>query len=78
MPFLGVSGMQYSGASLAGSRILLVEDSNLFTAMIRARLKELLDIDVEICRNFEELQLAYDKSSEPIKRAISNMNLPGS
>jgi PleD family two-component response regulator len=77
MPFLGVSGMQYSGASLAGSRILLVEDSNLFTSMIRARLRELLDIDVEICRNFEELQLAYDKSSEPIQLAISNMNLPG-
>ncbi|AGB71535.1 MULTISPECIES: response regulator [Rhizobium] len=77
MPFLGVSGMQYSGASLAGSRILLVEDSNLFTSMVRAKLKGLLDIDVEICRNFEELQLAYDKSSEPIKLAISNMNLPG-
>jgi PleD family two-component response regulator len=45
--------------------------------MISAKLKELFDIDIEICRNFEELQLAYDKSSEPIRLAISNINLPG-
>ncbi|CAN7320231.1 response regulator [Rhizobium rhizogenes] len=77
MSFLGISGMQYSGGSLAGARILLAEDSNVFTSMISAKLKELLDIDIEICRNFEELQLAYDKSSEPIRLAISNINLPG-
>jgi len=69
--------MQYSGGSFTGARILLAEDSNVFTSMIHARLKELFDIEVEICRNFEELQLAYDKSSEPIKLAISNINLPG-
>ncbi|KAA0700207.1 response regulator [Neorhizobium sp. P12A] len=77
MAFLGVSGMQYSGGSFAGARILLAEDSNVFTSMIGSKLKELFDIDVEICRSFEELQLAYDKSSEPIKLAISNINLPG-
>lgn len=77
MSFLGISGMQYSGGSLAGARILLAEDLNVFTSMISAKLKELLDIDIEICRNFEELQLAYDKSSEPIRLAISNINLPG-
>jgi PleD family two-component response regulator len=69
--------MQYSGGSFADTRILLAEDSNVFTSMIRTRFKELFDIDVEICRNFEELQLAYDKSPEPIKLAISNINLPG-
>ena len=77
MTFLGISGMQYSGQSLANSRILLAEDSNVFTSMISAQLKELLGIDVEICRNFEELQLAYDRSSEPVTLAISNINLPG-
>ncbi|MFT4184939.1 MAG: response regulator [Rhizobium sp.] len=77
MSFLGISGMQYSGGSLAGARIILAEDSNVFTSMISAKLKTLFDIDVEICRNFEELQLAYDKSSEPIRLAISNINLPG-
>ncbi|MBB4272843.1 PleD family two-component response regulator [Rhizobium mongolense] len=69
--------MQYSGEMFAGARIILAEDSNVFTSMISKRLKELFDIDVEICRNFEELQLAYDKSSEPIMLAISNINLPG-
>jgi PleD family two-component response regulator len=77
MTFLGISGMQYSGESLGGSRILLAEDSNVFTSMVGARLKELFDIDIEICRNFEDLQLAYDRSSDPITLAISNINLPG-
>lgn len=77
MSFLGISGMQYSGASLAQSRIIVAEDSNVFTSMISKRLKELFDIDVEICRSFDELQLSYDKSSEPITLAISNINLPG-
>lgn len=77
MTFLGISGMQYSGKSLANSRILLAEDSNVFTSMIGTRLKELFGIEVEVCRNFEELQLAYDRSSEPVKLAISNINLPG-
>jgi PleD family two-component response regulator len=77
MTFLGISGMQYSGESLSGSRILLAEDSNVFTSMIGKRLKELFDIDVEICRNFEDLQLAYDRSTDPITLAISNINLPG-
>ncbi|CDZ50220.1 response regulator [Neorhizobium galegae] len=77
MTFLGISGMQYSGQSLAHSRILLAEDSNVFTSMIGTRLKELFGIDVEICRNFEELQFAYDRSAEPVMLAISNINLPG-
>ncbi|OHV76620.1 response regulator [Rhizobium sp. LCM 4573] len=77
MTFLGISGMQYSGQSLANSRILLVEDSNVFTSMIGTRLKELFGIEVEICRNFEDLQLAYDRSTEPVTLAISNINLPG-
>ncbi len=77
MTFLGISGMQYSGETLGNSRILLAEDSNVFTSMIGMRLKELFDIDVEICRNFEDLQLAYDRSTDPITLAISNINLPG-
>jgi PleD family two-component response regulator len=77
MTFLGISGMQYSGQSLANSRILLAEDSNVFTSMIGTRLMELFGIEVEICRNFEELQVAYDRSSEPVTLAISNINLPG-
>lgn len=77
MGFIGLSGMQYSGASFARTRIVVAEDSNVFASMIRTRLKELFDIDVSICRNFEELQLLYDKSSEPITLAISNINLPG-
>ena len=77
MSFLGISGMQYSGDSLSDCRIVVAEDSNVFTSMISQRLKELLDIDVEICRNFEELQLCYDHSSEEITLAISNINLPG-
>ncbi|MBW6424640.1 response regulator [Rhizobium sp. XQZ8] len=77
MTFLGISGMQYSGQSLANSRIVLAEDSNVFTSMVGTRLKELFGINVEICRNFEELQLAYDQSSEPVTLAISNINLPG-
>jgi PleD family two-component response regulator len=77
MSFLGISGMQYSGQSLANSRILLAEDSNVFTSMIGKRLQELFGIEVEICRNFEDLQLAYDRSTEPVTLAISNINLPG-
>jgi len=77
MAFLGISGMQYSGGSFEGARILLAEDSNVFTSMITTRLQELFGIEVEVCRNFDELQLAYDKSPEPIKLAISNINLPG-
>ncbi|MDE1158389.1 MAG: response regulator [Neorhizobium sp.] len=77
MSFLGISGMQYSGQSLANSRILLAEDSNVFTSMIGKRLQELFGIEVEICRNFEDLQLAYDRSTDPVTLAISNINLPG-
>lgn len=77
MDFLGISGMHYSGAALDGYRILVAEDSLVFTSMISQRFKELLNIDVEICRNFEEMQQANEKSDEPITLAISNMNLPG-
>ena len=77
MDFLGVSGMHYSGVSLKGNRVIVAEDSNVFTSMIRQRIKELLEIDVEICRDFEELQKANEKSDVPIRLAISNINLPG-
>jgi DNA-binding NarL/FixJ family response regulator len=77
MAFLGISGMQYSGEMFAGARIIVAEDSNVFTSMISKRLKELFDIEVEICRSFEDLQVSYDKSSDPITLAISNINLPG-
>ena len=77
MAFIGISGMQYSGASLAHHRILLAEDSNVFTSMVSTRLKELFGIEVEICRSFEELEIAHDRSSEKITLAISNINLPG-
>ncbi|MDI7863618.1 response regulator [Rhizobiaceae bacterium n13] len=77
MNFLGISGMLYTGETLGHPRIIVAEDSNVFTSMIGARMKELFNIDVEICRSFEELQVAYDKSSEPITLAISNINLPG-
>jgi PleD family two-component response regulator len=77
MNFLGISGMQYVGDSLKGNRIILAEDSNVFTSMIRQKLKELFDVNVEICRNFEELQEAYDLNPTPITLAISNINMPG-
>ncbi len=63
MAFIGISGMQYSGASLSQHRILLAEDSNVFTSMISTRMKELFDIDIEICRSFEELEIAYQGGS---------------
>ena len=77
MDFLGVSGMHYSGVSLKGNRIILAEDSVVFNKLIPQRVKELLEIDIEICRNYEELQLANEKSDVPIRLAISNLNLPG-
>jgi PleD family two-component response regulator len=69
--------MQYSGVPFHDTRILLAEDSNVFTQMIGARLKELLGLTVEVCRNFEELQECYEHSSEEVTLAISNINLPG-
>lgn len=77
MNFLGISGMQYSGETLEKYRIIVGEDSNVFTSMIRQKLKELFSIDVEICRTFEDLQQAYELNPEPITLAISNINLPG-
>ncbi|MBD9372679.1 response regulator [Rhizobium sp. ARZ01] len=77
MSFIGISGMQYSGASLAHHRILLAEDSNVFTSMIGTRLKELFGLEVEVCRSFQELEEAYDRTSDPVTLAISNINLPG-
>ncbi|MEN0118738.1 response regulator [Agrobacterium cavarae] len=77
MNFLGITGMQYSGVPFHDTRILLAEDSNVFTQMIGARLKELLGLTVEVCRNFEELQECYEHSSEEVTLAISNINLPG-
>jgi PleD family two-component response regulator len=77
MSFIGISGMQYSGESLSGHRILLVEDSNVFTSMIGSRLQELFGLEVEVCRTFHELEEAYDRSTDPITLAISNINLPG-
>jgi PleD family two-component response regulator len=77
MDFLGVSGMHYSGVSLKGNRIILAEDSVVFNKLIKQRIKELLEIDIEVCRNYEELQLANEREGEPIRLAISNLNLPG-
>lgn len=77
MTFLGISGMQYTGESFPDARIIVAEDSNVFTSMIRTRLKELFNIDVEICRSFEDLQAANELSDEPVTLAISNINLPG-
>ncbi|MDQ1185825.1 MULTISPECIES: response regulator [Agrobacterium] len=77
MNFLGITGMQYSGVPFHDTRILLAEDSNVFTQMIGARLKELLGLTVEVCRNFEELQECYERSTEEVTLAISNINLPG-
>ena len=77
MNYLGMSGMQYSGGSLSDARIVVGEDSNVFTKMIAQTFKEYFDIDVEICRSFEALQEAYDDGGKPITLAISNINLPG-
>ena len=77
MAFLGISGMQYSGESFPDARIIVAEDSNVFTSMIRTRLKELFNVDAEICRTFEDLQAANELSDEPVTLAISNINLPG-
>ncbi len=67
MDFLGVSGMHYSGESLAANRIVEAEDSNVFASMIRQRMRELLELDVEICRTFEDLQAANELDGEPIR-----------
>ncbi|CAN7343154.1 response regulator [Pararhizobium sp. LjRoot235] len=77
MSFFGVSGMYYSGESLQQHRIVLAEDSNLFSAMVSKRLKELLDIDVIVCRDYEELQFSVENASFAATLAISNINLPG-
>ena len=77
MQFLGISGMQYNGDTLEGNRILVAEDSNVFSSMISQKLKEQFNITVELCRNFEDLQQAYELNSQPIQLAISNINLPG-
>lgn len=69
--------MQYAGVAFENTRILLAEDSNVFTQMIGGRLHELLGLTVEICRNFEELQECYERSSEEVTLAVSNINLPG-
>lgn len=75
--FIGISGMQYTGGSLGEHRILVAEDSNFFTSMIGQKFKELFDIDIEVCRTFEEIQLAFEYGTKPITLAISNINLPG-
>jgi PleD family two-component response regulator len=77
MRFLGITGMQYSGVAFENVRILVAEDSNVFTQMISTRLKEMLGLTVELCRNFEELQACYEHSSDQVTLAISNINLPG-
>ncbi len=77
MAFLGISGMQYSGETFPDVRIIVAEDSNVFTSMISTRMRELFGIDVEICRTFEDLQAANELSDEPVTLAISNINLPG-
>lgn len=75
--FIGISGMQYSGGSLSDHRIVVVEDSIAFASMIGQKFKEEFDIKIEVCRSFEELQLAFEYDDRPITLAISNVNLPG-
>jgi len=77
MTYLGISGMQYSGEQFPEARIIVAEDSNVFTSMIRQRLKEIVGIDAEICRTNEDLMMANELSDEPVTLAISNINLPG-
>ncbi|MBT9370927.1 response regulator [Rhizobium sp. CSW-27] len=77
MTYLGLSGMQYSGEQFPDARIIVAEDSNVFTSMIRQRLKEIFGIEVEICRTHEDLMMANELSEEPVTLAISNINLPG-
>lgn len=77
MSYLGLSGMQYSGEQFPDARIIVAEDSNVFTSMIRQRLKEIFGIEVEICRTHEDLMMANELSEEPVTLAISNINLPG-
>ena len=77
MSFLGFSGMQYSGGDVPTARIILAEDSHMFSSMIGSALKETLGLEIEICRNFTELQDVNEKSEDPITLAISNINLPG-
>ncbi|MBA3042208.1 MAG: response regulator [Alphaproteobacteria bacterium] len=77
MAFLGISGMQYSGETFPDVRIIVAEDSNVFTSMISTRMRELFGINVEICRTFEDLQAANELSEEAVTLAISNINLPG-
>lgn len=77
MNYLGISGMQYSGEKFPEARIILAEDSNVFTSMISQRLMEIFDIDVEICRTHEDLMMANELSDDPVTLAISNINLPG-
>ncbi len=69
--------MVYSGESLNQHRIVLAEDSNLFSSMVSKRLKELFDIDVIVCRDFDDLQFAIENASFPASLAITNINLPG-
>jgi hypothetical protein len=54
MAFLGISGMQYSGETFPDVRIIVAEDSNVFTSMISTRMRELFGMNVEICRTFED------------------------
>ncbi|MFD1744139.1 response regulator [Rhizobium helianthi] len=77
MTYLGISGMQYTGEQFPEARIIVAEDSNVFTSMIRQRLKEIFGIDAEICRTYEDLMMANELSEEPVTLAISNINLPG-
>ncbi|SIQ56721.1 Response regulator receiver domain-containing protein [Rhizobium sp. RU35A] len=77
MTYLGLSGMHYSGEQFPDARIIVAEDSNVFTSMIRQRLKEIFGIEVEICRTYEDLMMANELSEEPVTLAISNINLPG-
>ena len=77
MAVLGISGMQYSGETFPDARILLGEDSNVFTQMISQRMNELFGVKVEVCRTFEDLQMANELADEPVVLALSNINLPG-
>jgi hypothetical protein len=77
MSLSGTSGIQYFGQSFTDVHIILADESDVFTPTMRTKLRELFNPEIEACHNFEELQLACDKTCNPIRLAISNINLPG-
>ncbi|WP_410176780.1 response regulator [Sinorhizobium medicae] len=77
MSFFGVSGMYYSGEIPWRAPDRACRGLNLFASMVSKRLKELFDIDVIVCRDYEDLLFAVENASFAPSLAISNINLPG-